>query len=79
MYVTHSTAGQVWPEYLAKHAPPAHRHFRVGSSQIKALTAAIGTTGAPTYVLLDGEGKAVALPAPKPEDPLLVELVGKQF
>ncbi|MEO0734247.1 MAG: hypothetical protein AAFZ52_15535 [Bacteroidota bacterium] len=77
IYVAHNTKKAAWLTYLEEHAPPAEQQFLV--SDTKAVLAAAGTTGAPTYVLLDADGAIVCRPCPKPDDPLLAQTITKEL
>ena len=71
IYVAHNTQPDTWRAYLEEHKPPAARQYLVPKQQTKEVLAAAGTTGAPTYVMVDANGQAVCQPCPKPSDPLL--------
>lgn len=71
IYVVHSTAKKTWLSYLDEHQPPAGHQLFTGRSELDLVKAAAGTTGAPTYVMTDADGKVICRPCPKPNDPLL--------
>ncbi len=71
IYVAHNTQPDTWRAYLDEHKPPAARQYLVPRGQTKEVLAAAGTTGAPTYVMVDATGAAVCQPCPKPSDPML--------
>ncbi|MEL7162470.1 MAG: hypothetical protein AAFN92_17060, partial [Bacteroidota bacterium] len=64
IYVVHSTKEDQWLTYLEKHTPPAARHFFVKKTD--SVLAAAGTTGAPTYVMIDAAGEIICRPCAKP-------------
>ncbi|CAH0998750.1 hypothetical protein LEM8419_00098 [Neolewinella maritima] len=77
IYVAHSTRPDTWKSYLEEHRPPTQRQYLIPHAGLKDVVAAAGTTGAPTYVLVDSDGSPVCQPCPKPSDPLLSDFVSQ--
>ncbi len=75
IYVAHNTEKEVWKKYLVKHQPPATLQLYVPQKNKSEIKASAGTTGAPTYVMVDDVGKMICRPCPKPNDPLLGKMV----
>ena len=75
VYVAHSTTPDTWRKYLDRHKPPAQQQYLVSDTKLKTVVAAAGTTGAPTYILVDAAGAPVCQPCPKPSDPLLGQII----
>jgi thiol-disulfide isomerase/thioredoxin len=79
IYINYSTSKDVWLEYLKKHQPPAHFQLHIPGMRTKLVRSAAGTTGAPTYLMVDMEGETVCRPCPKPSDPLLGEIIEEEL
>ncbi|TXF90600.1 hypothetical protein FUA23_05770 [Neolewinella aurantiaca] len=75
VYVAHSTEKSAWQEYLDEHQPPTDLQLYVPQKERAVIKASAGTTGAPTYVMVDDQGEIVCRPCPKPSDSLLSEMI----
>ncbi|NJC26917.1 TlpA family protein disulfide reductase [Neolewinella antarctica] len=74
VYVAFETARKNWLPYIEKHQPPPAKHFYLSKQQKPILIDALGSVGAPTYVLVHEE-EVVCRQCPKPDDPLLEKMI----
>ena len=72
--VAFKTKSEDWSAYLQNRRPPGDRHFFVAPDRSKLVEEALGSLGAPQYVLV-GEGEVLCRSCPKPSDPLLVQTI----
>lgn len=75
IYIAHNTDKEEWEKYLVRHKPPTALQLYVPLKERTAIQSAAGTTGAPTYVMVDDAGEMICRPCPKPSDPLLDKII----
>ena len=75
VYVAFSTSREHWLPYLEKHDAPASASLYVPEGQTKLVRDALGRLGAPIYLLLDASDGVRCVNCPKPDDPMLADLL----